>query len=765
LVRAVNVSIAVLVLLLVIAVYWYAIRPLPKTSGEITAPIGGLATIERDARGVPHIEAASWQDAIFLQGYATAQDRLWQMDCLRRYSAGELAEVFGPGLIPTDEGARRMRIRAIAEADVRHLTPAELAVVVEYARGVNYFIDTHRGNYSLEFSLPGRRYEPRRWTVTDSILVGLAMFRDLTDSSKFEFAKGKLMATADTAKAKVLFPAIEGEFVNLGSNAWAVSGVHTADGKPMAANDPHLAYGIPGTWHLVHLKAPGLNVSGAALPGVPCVITGHNEQIAWGVTNLSADVMDLYAEQMDGRTGRYLFRGNLEQAQLDREMIRVRGGKPVEVDVWVTRHGPVLGAGSGKTYTMRWSAMDGFGFPFFDIDRAQNWQEFRRAVGSYWGPGQNFVYADKGGNIGYQAGGRVPIRRAFDGDVPLDGASGNFEWDGYIPFERMPSVYNPVSGIIATANQDPFPRDFAYRVEGNFADKYRVEQIRALLSAKPKLTVGDMLAVQKDVYSAYDYFLAQQAITAVSKHGSDEQSVREAVEILRRWNGQMDKNQPAPMITELLSREIGDGLVLSLIQPAMMKAVREKIATAPRKRGTDQGRRQTFAVQGPAIPDIRPRPQMIEQLLRDRPRGWVPNDDWDSWFEKRFISALQVGRREQGRPVSRWRWGKMLRWKLQHPVGRQLPFVNRFFDIGPVEMSGSGTSVKQTTAVIGPSERMVVDLGDLDKSVQNLVAGESGFVASGHYKDEWSAYYAGKSFPMEFEHVEAKEVLRVRPGK
>jgi penicillin amidase len=436
---------------------------------------------------------------------------------------------------------------------------------------------------------------------------------------------------------------------------------------------------------------------------------------------------------MDGRTGRYLFRGNLEQAQLDREMIRVRGGKPVDVDVWVTRHGPVLGAENGKTYTMRWSAMDGFGFPFFDIDRAQNWQEFRTAVSSYWGPGQNFVYADKGGNIGYQAGGRVPVRRGFDGDLPLDGTSGNFEWDGYIPFERMPSVYNPASGIVATANQDPFPRDFAYRVNGSFDDEYRVEQIRALLSAKPKLTVGDMLAVQKDVYSAYDYFLAQQAITAVSKHGSNEQSVREAVEILRQWNGQMDKDQPAPMITELLSRDIGDALMRSLMQRA--------------------------------VPDIHPRPQIIEQLLGERPRGWVPNDDWDGWFEKRFTSALLVGRREQGRPVSRWRWGKMLRWKIEHPVGRQLPFVDRFFDIGPVEMSGSGTSVKQTTAVIGPSERMVVDLGDLDKSVQNLVAGESGFVASGHYKDEWRAYYVGASFPMEFEHVNAKEVLRVRPGK
>jgi penicillin G amidase len=737
LVRVANLSMAILALLIAAAVYWYAIRPLPKTSGEITAPVAGPATVKRDARGVPHIEASSWQDAIFLQGYVTAQDRLWQMDGLRRYIAGELAEILGAGLLAADKRSRRMRMRAIAEADVRQLSPADRAVLDEYARGVNYFIDTKRGDYSLEYSLPGHAYDPRPWSVTDSVLVGLAMFRDLTDSSKFEVAKGRLMAVADPARVRTLFPPIEGQFVDVGSNAWAVSGAHTEDRKPMVANDPHLAYGIPGAWYLVHLKAPGLNVSGAALPGVPCVITGHNEQIAWGVTNLSADVLDLYAEQMDERTGRYLFRGKAEQAKLDRQTIRVRNGKPVEVDVWVTRHGPVVGSENGKAYSMRWSAIDGFGFPFFDIDRAQNWPQFRTAVSRYWGPGQNFVYADRAGDVGYQAGGRVPIRRGFDGDVPLDGASGRYEWDGYIPFAAMPSEYNPASGIIATANQNPFPPDFAYHVNGNFADTYRVQQIRALLCAKRTLTVRDMLRVQKDVYSAYDHFLAHQVVALSERHGSKEQMAREAVIILRQWNGQMDKNQAAPMITELLSREIGSDLVKVLVS-------RSGITN---------------------LPDIRPRPQVIERLLREWPGGWVAHDDWDQWFTARLASALESGRREQGSPVSKWRWGKMLRWKIEHPVGRQLPFVRRFFDIGPVEMSGSGTSVKQTTAVVGPSERMVVDLGDLDKSVQNLVAGESGFVASAHYKDQWPAYYAGTSFPMQFERVDAKQVLHVRPGK
>jgi penicillin G amidase len=732
-VRIINVSIAIVVVLVLAAVYWLAVRPLPITVGEVVAPISAPAVIKRDARGVPHIEAASWQDAIFLQGFVTAQDRLWQMDSLRRYGAGELAEVFGASALPLDERSRRMRMRVIADANVRLLTPENRAVLIEYARGVNYFIDTHRGNYSLEFSLPGHSYTPRPWTLSDSMLIGLVMFRDLTDDTVVEFDKGALLdGGANPAKVKVLFPAVHGQYASPGSNAWAVSGAHAADGKPMASNDPHLAYGIPGTWHLVHLKAPGLNVSGAALPGLPCAITGHNQQIAWGVTNLGADVMDLYAEQLDERTGRYIYQGKPAQAELDRETIAVRDAKPVQVDIWVTRHGPVVRVANGKSYTMRWSAAEGFGFPFFKIDRASNWKDFRAAIGAFWGPGQNFVYADAAGNIGYQASGAVPIRRDFDGGIPLDGASGKFEWDGYIPFEQLPRLFNPASGIVATANQNPFPADYPYRVSGSFADKYRVQQIRAMLSAKNKLTVDDLLAVQKDVYSAYDFFLAQQVIAAYKKYGSTDKLAGPAIEILRRWNGQMDKDEAGPVITQLLSAAVEAGLV--------------KAANGPQTK-------------------LRVRPQVIETLLRERPAGWVPKDDWDAVLLDSLSTALRQGRTRQGTPISRWHWGRFLQWHFEHPVGKQLPFVDRFFDIGPVEMSGSGTTVKQTTATLGPSERMDVDLGDLDKSLQNLIVGESGSVASGHYKDQWPAYYSGQSFPMEFEHVDAKDVLRVRPGQ
>ncbi len=788
--RIVNVSIALLAVLLAIAIYWLAFRPLPKVSGEIAAPVSASAVIKRDARGIPHIEAASWQDAIFLQGFVTAQDRLWQMDGIRRFASGQLSEVFGPATLPADERSRRMRLRQIAEKDLQNLPEAQRAVMVEYARGVNYFIDTHRGDYSLEFSLPGHSYDPQPWTMTDSILVGLVMFKNLTDTADDDLERGALLTPAfDLARFHTLFPPSDGEYLSPGSNSWAVSGAHAAGGKPMLANDPHLEPNIPGTWYLVHLKAPGLDASGATLPGVPGIITGHNENIAWGVTNLETDALDLYQEQIDLKTGRYQFKGNTEQAQLDRQTIAVKGQKAVTLETWITRHGPVLAVQNGKAYSMRWTAADGFGFPFLDINRAANFQQFRDALSTFWGPTQNFEYADRAGNIGYQAAGRVPIRRNFDGDFPVDGASGDFEWDGYIPFDQMPSVYNPPSGIIATANQRTFPPDYPFHITGNFADNYRINQIRALLTAKPKLTVDDMLAVQKDVYSAYDHFLAKQIIAAYEKCGSKNELAAQAIDLLRKWDGQMDKDAPAPVITQFTSRQLGtnltnaaatggetrDALRISAPQshpdqtdppcgnfgacPSGFAALPSDTAslallTEPTARITT-----TYQLNYPRLP----RPQIIQLLLQTRPATWVPNNNWDTFLMSCFNRALDTARNRLGSPASKWRWGQILQWKLDHPVGKQLPLVNSLFDIGPIEMSGSSTTVKQTAPKLGPSERMVVDFADLDKSVQNLVVGESGFVASGHYKDQWPAYYNGTSFPMEFEHVDTRETLTVKP--
>lgn len=735
LVRYINVSIAVLALLAVGLAYWFVIRPLPRMSGDIVAPIREEGLIKRDARGVPHIEAQSLEDAFFLQGYATAQDRLWQIDSLRRFARGQLSEVFGSGTLHTDELSRRMRIGALADIDASQLRGDNRRIFAAYARGINAVIDGQRGRYQVEFNLPGHAYSPRPWSIADSIAVGLVMFRNMTDEISTVVDRAALQSVAKGAsKLNLLIPPALGGALPAGSNNWAVSGAHTVDGKPILENDTHLDYSIPSPWHMVHLKAPGLNVTGCTLPGVPGVIIGHNEQIAWGVTNFGADVMDLYSEDLNGRTGQYAFEGHVQQAQLDTEFIGVRDGKPQMLKVWVTRHGPVVFSDASHNLAMRWSASEGFGYPFLAIAKASNWQEFRAALSDFWGPAQNFAYADKAGNIGYQGAGRIPVRHGFHGNLPLNGASGQFEWDGYIPFEQMPTSYNPPSGIIATANQNPFAPD--QPVDGGFADPDRVRQIRARLTAKSKLDADDMLAIAKDVYSSYDGFLARRIVAAVNKGHGTSDSILEAVEVLKKWNGQMDRDGAAPLITQMVSNQMRRWMILSVLSNSV----------------------------GPKfVPPLLPRPSVIRRMLREQPSGWVPNDDWDAWVLARLTDGLAEGRKLQGSPISKWRWGKTLVWNLEHPVGKQLPFVSGFFDIGPIGMSGSETTVKQTTLTKGPSERIVVEFGSLDKSDANLTTGESGHVASPNYKDEWPSYYVGNSFPMQFQYVDAKETLRIKP--
>ena len=747
-IRAVNVSIAVLALLVLAAAYWFAWRPLPKTSGTLDAPIGAPATIVRDARGVPHITARSWQDAVFLEGFVTAQDRMWQMDNLRRFAAGELAEVYGPKLLDQDRVSRRMLMRQIAESYLQRANAEERELMVQFARGVNFYIRSQRGNYSVEFSLP-HSYDPRPWTPTDSLLVTLSMFRDLTTSWKGDIARDHFMRTAkDRAKAEILFPPTEGDPVAPGSNAWAVSGTHTYDGKPMLANDPHLGPTIPSIFYLVHLKSPDMDVTGATIPGLPGVIIGHNRDIAWGLTNIGADYQDVYEEQIDVRTGRYTYDGKQEQAILNRQMIGVYGSRPVEIDTWITRHGPVFFSDGNRNYALRWTATDGYGYPILDMDRARNWDEFRTALKRFWGPPQNCIYADRNGHIAYHAMGGMPIRRGFRGELPLDGSSSKFEWQGYVPFDQLPSYFDPPVGVIASANQNPFPLDFPFQVDGRFAAPDRIRQIRARLGTKARFTVKDMLSIQTDLYSAYDHFLASQAIAAFERKRGGDALLKEGADVLRRWSGQMDKQAAAPVITQLMS---------SNLQRQLLGIARSGGAAGqPGARGVQQAARTNEP-----IADPEPNPEVVVRLLSARPTGWV--DDWDALLVRVLKSSLEEGRNRLGTPISAWKYGSLFRWEIRHPLAGEVPVLKNYFDIGPIPMSGSSTTVKQTTRTVGPAMRMVVDLGKLDGSVQNIAMGESGHVVSSHYKDQWNAYYTGTSFPMLYDHVEAQSTLELRP--
>lgn len=719
------------------AFYWFVWRALAQVSGTASAPLSARVEVRRDALGVPHIAAATIEDALTAQGYVTAQDRLWQMDSLRRAAAGRLAEVFGPALLEADREARRFRMERIAERQEAELPAEDRALLAAYARGVNAFLKAHRNRLPLEFRLLG--YDPRPWRVSDSLLIGLYMYRSLGSSWRKELQKEKLLEGGDRAKVDFLFSdRLEGG-VTPGSNAWALAGSRTASGRPILANDPHLEYSLPGIWYAVHLQAPRLDVAGVALPGAPGVIVGRNQRIAWGVTALGFDVEDLYVENFNPQNGAYAFAGRLEQARLERETIPVRGQPGVEVASWVTRHGPVFREG-GRFLALRWAAAEpGFSYPFLDLDRARNFQEFTAALSRYAGPALNFVFAGADGEIALQVAGRLPVRKAYNGDVPVDGSSGRFEWEGFIPLERLPRVVNPASGLIVSANQNPFPADYVYRAPGNFAPPYRAEQIANLLLARKKWRAEEMAAVQKDVYSGFLHFLAKQAVAAYDRRGVKSPKLAEAADALRSWNGQMESGA-APFLATLLSQHL-------------RRAVVERASPG---KGVDPD--------APGVAGISPvqaAPGAVETLLRQRPKDWFP--DYDQLLLRAFLDAVEEGERMQGRNMNEWRYERYNQFHVVHPVFGRLPWTGKYFNLGPAPQSGSATSVKQTTRRLGPSMRMAVDLAPAGEAWLTLLAGQSGQPFSGHYDDQFEAWRYGRSLPMQFRQVDAKNTLAIEP--
>jgi penicillin G amidase len=738
---AVNVLIAIALIAALVAFYWYLYRPLPTTSGTIQTVVSQPVRIDRDDLGIPHIKARTMDDVWFAEGYATAQDRMFQMDGLRRLAAGELSAIVGPAALASDRESRRMRMRRIAEQVYVEMEPSDKAAMQAYARGVNAWIEAHHGRYPIEFTLLG--YDPQPWSVVDSLLCGLHMIRTLTNDWKSKLIKQQMLRGGEPDKVNYLYSPrsgleiLPGGDVHPGSNAWAVSGAHTATGKPLLSNDMHLEFGLPGVWHAEYLEAPGMKVAGVSLPGLPGILSGHNDRIAWGETNLEFDVQDLYLERIDLRSGQYLYNGKIEQARSERELIQIKGRPTEEMTTWVTRHGPIIEAANGQAVALRWVASESGAIAdvFLDVDRARNWGEFKHALSRLGGPAQNFAYADVDGNIGYQAAGRLPVRRDWSGGVPVDGSTGANEWDGFIPFDQMPESYNPPEGFVVTANQNPFPAEYPYRVTGGFDPGYRARQIHdMLLAGGNKLGPADSLRIQKDVYSAFIHFIARQLVAAWdARKGSDQQVFTDAIALLRTWNGQMDKDLPQPLIAMLAYQYL-------------RKAVAER--ASPGNGDIYDGKFATAAV---------------EHLLRERPRAWF--GDYNQLLLQCLGDGIEEGQRMQGKDPRRWRWGKYMYLSIENPVITHVPLIGKYFNIGPVPMSGTSTSVKQTTRVLGPSERIDTALGDWDHSLMNLPIGESGQVASRHYRDQWVEYYNGHSFPMQFNKVDSKGTLTLLPQK
>ena len=569
------------------------IASLPQIDGSVA--VSGLKAdvrVVRDAHGVPMIRAASIDDLLFGQGFVTAQDRLWQMDAIRRRASGELAEILGSRLLPMDRAQRILQIRASADRAVAALPAGQLHQLEMYARGVNASIELQRAHLPIEFRI--LQYQPRPWTPRDTLLVELAMFEDLTNSfptklnreaisSRFALnlppeRRAELLADLypvgswrdhppGQPSVDLTTPAQDLEQIPLdpsqigknssghvrpedlldlaeilerkacdtciaGSNNWVVSGQHTASGKPLLSNDMHLNHGVPGIWYETGLDAPGLHVAGVALPGAPFIIVGHNEHVAWGFTNLGADVQDLYVEHLRGSGSAAEFQadnGSWRQLLRSSEVIHVRGQHDVPVELLATRHGgavtpvitPLLPS-ERRTLSLRWTIYDTgvVTSPFLEVNSAADSKSLVTAFEGFGGPAQNVVYADDAGHIGYHAAGRIPLRGSQSAPsplspIPVDAIDPRYAWSSYIPYEQLPQTVDPTGGIIATANARVTPDGYPFPITLNWADPYRNERIWKLLSNRTQLTAPDMLQIQGDVYSDVDRAIAHRLAYAI----------------------------------------------------------------------------------------------------------------------------------------------------------------------------------------------------------------------------------------------------------
>ena len=775
-------------------------------------------TITRDERGIPYIDAKNDEDLYFAQGYATAADRLWEMDLFRRTARGELAEILGAGpnnvVLDQDKLHRTYGFAQAADAEVAQASPKSLAVLEAYARGVNaYAASLDAKSMPPEFQILQSSFRP--WTPADSFIIAKIFFEALSDTWRLDVMRQSLASLpaekrnallpeispldvlvvgkdtqARPASAKRATPAVAalertaatsaqnaslspealtalahnqavaaaaldriGFYADAlaASNNWVINGNHTVSGKPLLANDPHLRPTAPSIWHMVHLNAPGVRVAGITSPGVPGVIIGHNDRIAWGFTNVGPDVQDLYIEKFDpANPKRYQTPQGWQDAVVRQEQIKVRKGftssesDTVVYEVTVTRHGPIVFEADGKRYALRWTALDPkLNRPDlqYSLNRARNWNEFNTALETFTAPTQNIVYADVDGHIGYHAAGIVPIRKSGDGSVPYDGSTDAGEWTSYIPIAKLPMVYDPPSGIIVTANQRIVGTDYPYFLTHSWAQPYRARRIFTLLNEKPKLSVEDFRRIQGDVYSIAGVLFAQEAVKLLKpKLTASDEKLRTALDAFEKWDGRVNaESTVAPLLAQ------------------MRLAFRSKILGAAL--GPDLARNYQWSNFDTTL----------DRVIKDQPANWLPKQyaSYGDLMRACYDEAVANLTKNLGADETKWAWGEMVKARFPHPLG-QAPLIGGMFTVPPFPQNGTG-GVLGATVNVGSSVsmRLIADLNDWDKTQHGIALGESGLPKSPHWTDQLADWRAvtPREFPFTPAAVTkaAKETLALQP--
>jgi penicillin G amidase len=801
-----------LVLAAVLGGLWTVRASFPQYSGTLTLPgLSAPVTVYRDAYAIPQVYARTADDLFTAQGYLHAQERFWEMDFRRHLTAGRLAELFGAGEVRTDGYLRTMGWRRVAEQEWPLISPQSRRILQDYANGVNAWLATNSGSAaSLEYAvlgLSGSGYPIARWDPVDSLAWLKAMAWDLRGNMTDEITRATLLADGlPRDRIEQLYPpypyathppivgsgtvhngvfappaapavprdalraaepvlqALAGlpdtSLPGIGSNSWVIAGSHTTTGKPILANDPHLAPTMPGIWYQMGLHCScEYNVEGFTFSGLPGVVIGHNARIAWGFTNLGADVTDLYLEKVDG--DRYEVDGQWHPFEIRHETIGVAGGAPVPLTVRVTDNGPLLSDASdeltkisgGKGYgvALRWTALEPghTADALFALDRAGTWGEFRAAAAQFDVPAQNMTYADVDGNIGYQAPGRIPVRGAGDGRWPAPGWDSAYDWRGYIPFDALPSELNPARGYVVTANQAVVdPRGYPYLLTEDWSYGYRSARIGTLIdqatAGGARVSVPDVERMQFDNANGFAAQLVPALLgTGVSVPG---------VDLLRHWDFQQ-RVDSAP------------AAYFNAVYRHLLARTFDELPATQRPDGDD--RWWVVLVNLLGQPD--------SPWWDERSTATVEHRDDILAAALRDASAELTS--SQGSDPARWRWGAVHTLTLRNQsLGKSgIAPIEWLFNHGPVGVAGGSSIVDATgwnpsagyevDAV--PSMRMVVDLSTLDRSRWVELTGQSGHAFSAHYADQFELWRVGGNLPMRWDEAtirrEARDTLTLRP--
>lgn len=746
-------------------------KALAQTSG--TLKLHGLekpVKVLRDEWGIAHIYAETQNDLFFAQGFVAAQDRLWQMDLWRRQGEGKLAEVLGEKAIERDKFARLLRYRGDMKAEWESYAPDAKPIIESFVRGVNALIESSGDRLPIEFQLTGTKPEPWTPEVCLTRMAGYVMTRNASTEvqravlarqfgkefvdewietepdKKLELPPGldlegidsKILASATAAGGPIVFNPSDG------SNNWVIDGTMSATGKPLLANDPHRTIALPSLRYMVHLVGPGWNVIGAGEPALPGVAAGHNERVGFGFTIVGIDQQDLYVEEVNpANPNEYKWKGAWRKMRVERESIRVKGeAKPREVELKFTHHGPVIyeDAARRRAYALRWVGSEPGSAGYLaslTLNRVQNWNQFVKAMDRWKVPSENLIYADVDGNIGWVAAGMTPVRKGWSGLVPVPGAEGKYEWQGFLPASALPQTYNPAAHYVATANHNILPAGYNKELGYEWSNPLRFWRIREVLtSANRKFDIDDFQRLQHDVTS-----LTARELTGLLRQAKGAPSdLQPYVQMLSGWDNRLEKDSGNAALFEIWLNYLPSHIFRRELSPDQGRAIVSRISIL----------------------------KMIDALKTPTARrfGEDPMAGRDQALFGSLGNAVEEAKKLMGEDASKWRWGTLHKAPFKHSLATDAERAS-LFNLPDIERGGDGNTVNNTSGANyrqnhGASFREILDVSNWDRSVATNVPGQSGQPGSPHYGDLLPYWAEGRYFPLLYSKAKVEANVKNR---